>query len=365
MDRFRLLIILMGIVAALALGVPGLPAGPRVLAQNPGPPANATCLACHGQAGLTMKLPGSEQVPLFVDAANYGHSVHGEGFACTNCHEQITGFPHPEVTAQNTREYTLTHSGSCQKCHSSEYSHTRDSVHTKLLGEGNGETPVCSDCHGSHYIQSKHSKVDISRTCSRCHSQVYDKYVGSVHGKALTVDGVSDVPVCTDCHKSHDIGDPRTLTFHYQSVDICANCHTRPEVVAKYGLSPYVVQTYLQDFHGAAVTFRTKELQSETPGYPETFVPVCTDCHGVHDILAVKDPASPVFKGNLVKTCRKCHENASENFPAAWLSHYQPSWDQARLIYVIRSFYRVFIPFVIIGLVLHIAIDFWKAGRKR
>jgi cytochrome b subunit of formate dehydrogenase len=35
----------------------------------------------------------------------------------------------------------------------------------------------------------------------------------------------------------------------------------------------------------------------------------CWDCHGAHDILPVKDPASPVFKLNLPQTCAKCHSN--------------------------------------------------------
>ena len=35
----------------------------------------------------------------------------------------------------------------------------------------------------------------------------------------------------------------------------------------------------------------------------------CWDCHGSHDILPVKNPASPVFKLNLPPTCAKCHSN--------------------------------------------------------
>ena len=35
----------------------------------------------------------------------------------------------------------------------------------------------------------------------------------------------------------------------------------------------------------------------------------CWDCHGSHDMLPVKNPASPVFKLNLPGTCAKCHSN--------------------------------------------------------
>ena len=36
----------------------------------------------------------------------------------------------------------------------------------------------------------------------------------------------------------------------------------------------------------------------------------CTSCHGKHDMLAPKNPNSPVFKLNLARTCAKCHDNA-------------------------------------------------------
>ncbi|MBI4333443.1 MAG: cytochrome c3 family protein [Chloroflexi bacterium] len=350
-----------GSTAAAAPAVPP----PRPAQQPPAvQPAAEACQTCHGRPGLSSKLAGGEELPLFVDSERYGRSVHGANFACANCHDQISGFPHPPLGAKSMREYALAQGETCRKCHPGEYSSTRDSVHTRLLAEGRKEAPVCSDCHGSHYIQGKQSKTEISRTCSTCHSRVYGGYADSVHGKALAGEGIRDVPVCSDCHKSHDIRDPRTLTFHYQSVDICAACHASPEIAAKYGLSADVVKNYLQDFHGAAVSLRQRELKSELVS-PQTFVPVCTDCHGVHDIRSIKDPESSVFKTNLIKTCRRCHPDASDNFPSAWLSHYEPSWDQARLIFVVRSVYRVFIPFVVIGLVLHIAVDLWRAVKKR
>lgn len=359
--RVKLWVRLLAAAAVFA----GITGSGVALAETPLPfSPNSTCMRCHSQPGLSTKLPSGETLPAFVDEARYGTSVHGANFACANCHEQVSGFPHAELGARNSLEYTLTHSGTCQKCHRNEYSVTRDSVHTKLLAAGNEVTPVCSDCHGSHYIESKHSKVEISKTCSRCHRAVYEDYVSSAHGKALTGAAGEDVPVCTDCHKSHDIGDPRTLTFHYQSVEICANCHTNKDVVSKYGLSTDVVKTYLQDFHGAAVTLRSREIASDIAS-PQTFVPVCTDCHGVHNILSVRDPESTAFKTNLVKTCQKCHEEAGANFPAAWLSHYEPSWAHARLIYVIRSGYQIMIPFIIVGLALHILVDLWRTTRKR
>jgi hypothetical protein len=40
----------------------------------------------------------------------------------------------------------------------------------------------------------------------------------------------------------------------------------------------------------------------------------CADCHGAHEILPASDPRSPIAPKNLVRTCGKCHENATANF---------------------------------------------------
>ncbi len=91
----------------------------------------------------------------------------------------------------------------------------------------------------------------------------------------------------------------------------------------------------------------------------------CTDCHGVHDIAKVDDPSSPVLKANLVQTCRTCHADASENFPDAWLSHYEPSWDRAPLVYAVELVYKFLIPFMIGGLLLQILLHLWRVVVNR
>ena len=92
---------------------------------------------------------------------------------------------------------------------------------------------------------------------------------------------------------------------------------------------------------------------------------LCTDCHGVHDIARVDDPKSPVLRANLARTCRKCHEGATEDFPAAWLSHYEPSWDRAPLVHATKLFYKALVPFIIGGLVLQVQLHFWRVVVNR
>jgi hypothetical protein len=261
------------------------------------------------------------------------------------------------------REYTLALYEVWRRCHFANYTRTLDSIHYELLSQGDLRTPVCVDCHGAHEVKPPEKpRARVSRTCSRCHAAIYEQYKGSVHGRALIEEHNLDVPVCTDCHGAHIIRDPRTPAFHLASPELCAKCHSDPELMGRYGLSTEVTQTYVQDFHGATIS-----LRSEAGAKPASVEAVCTDCHGVHDIARTDDPTSPVMRANLLKTCQKCHPGATQNFPAAWLSHYYPSLRQTPLVYLVRLFYLVFIPFVVLGLSVHILLDLWKTvffGRR-
>ena len=58
-----------------------------------------------------------------------------------------------------------------------------------------------------------------------------------------------------------------------------------------------------------------------------------------------------MYKENLLVTCQRCHPDATQNFPASWLSHYTPSTDSAPLVFFVTLFYQIIIP-VAIGLAL-------------
>ncbi len=320
-----------------------------------------SCLGCHSQESFEIVLPSGEKRSLYVDALRFEASVHGKKLSCTNCHSDIKAYPHPTRKFKNLREFTLAYYESCKGCHFDNYTKSLDSVHYALLAKGDLRAPLCIDCHGAHYVaRPRVPKSKISETCARCHKEIYDRYAGSVHGKALAEGGNTDVPACTDCHRSHDIEDPRKASFHLKSPDLCARCHTDEKLMKKYRLSTAVMGTYLKDFHGVTASFYRQEKAS-----PAIFTAVCTDCHGVHDILATKDPNSSVMKENLLKVCQKCHPTATANFPAAWLSHYEPSPQKASLVYYVKLFYKIFIPFVIIGLALQILLHIWRLVVSR
>ena len=75
--------------------------------------------------------------------------------------------------------------------------------------------------------------------------------------------------------------------------------------------TPTGSSTYRETYHGQVTAL----------GYAK--VARCSDCHGSHNILPDEDPKSMLAAGaNKVKTCRKCHPTANENF-----TKYQPHGD--------------------------------------
>ena len=321
-----------------------------------------TCLACHGEPGMTVTLPSGEVQRLYLDYEAFAKSVHGNRLQCTDCHTDMTEVPHPTKPFKTAREFTIAYYEQCKRCHFANYTKTIDSVHYQSLARGDSTAPVCVDCHGSHTVtRAGQPRAEISKTCAKCHEGVSTTYGRSVHGKALIEDGNRDVPVCTDCHRSHDIAGPRAQQWRMNTPELCGNCHTNRDLMKKYNLSAGVLATYLEDFHG-----KTAALQKNERGTDRSnFAAICTDCHGVHDITKVDDPASRVMRANLTKTCQQCHTGATENFPAAWLSHYEPSWDRAPLVYAVKLFYSILIPFMMGGLILQILLHLWRVVVNR
>jgi nitrate/TMAO reductase-like tetraheme cytochrome c subunit len=334
--------------------------------------SDEVCMECHNQAGQTYKLSNGDTLDLYVPAEDYHKSIHGQlGYACVQCHTSVGNYPHPNFDASFPREATLKLNQACKRCHIDEYEKAQDSVHAAFLSGGNLNAAVCTDCHTAHDVRQlkdpktgkllPDARVWIPTTCARCHSAIYEKYKESVHGSALIGEGNPDVPTCIDCHGVHNIEDPTTTYFRLNSPQMCANCHTDPNVVGKYNLSTDVLSTYVADFHGTTVALFEKQSPDA-----ETNKPVCFDCHGVHDIARTDDPEKGIqLRANLLKRCQVCHPDATDSFPASWTSHYIPSVDKNPLIYYVNLFYKFLIPGVLGGMGLLVVMDFGRANLNR
>lgn len=373
---YKVLIALLAVLA-LMLGV-GLAWGsklPIVKAESQSAPLgqkpdNSQCLGCHSEPGQVFTFPNGDTVSISVDPKMYDTTVH-MNLSCQVCHTNISGYPHPQNTAQTAKEYTLQYAISCNRCHPNQATQVMDSAHSRLAAEGNENTPVCADCHNPH-TQPAIAKdangdpaatehANIANICAQCHSQIVSEYKESVHGKVLFTEGNADVPACDECHGIHNISQARTVQFRLNSPQLCADCHTDETVMGKYDISTNVLNTYVADFHGTTVTLFEK-AGDET----ENNKPVCYDCHGVHNIKAVDDPEKGLqVKENMLVACQRCHPDASENFSASWMSHYIPDQQRTPLVFYVELFYNLFVPGVLGGMAVLVAADVFGRIRNR
>jgi predicted CXXCH cytochrome family protein len=320
------------------------------------------CMKCHDRR-TAMRFGNGETRSLKVNVASLQASVHDK-LSCSDCHYGFSSEEHPQRNFRTARDFTLASSDSCRRCHFDKYTKALEGIHYALLSQGQLNAPVCTDCHGSHGISHVgKERAASAKRCQRCHSKEYDTYAESVHGNALFNEHNQDVPVCVDCHTAHTIQDPFSLDYRERIPEMCSNCHARKEIVGKYGLSTDVVKTYLSDFHGVTLgLYKMQKGESYKPGRP---IAVCTDCHGRHNITSTVGPDATIVKKNLLKRCQKCHRDANERFPDAWLSHYEPSLTRAPLVFIAGFAFKVFIPLMIIGLVLQVLLHIWRYAINR
>jgi len=293
---------------------------------------DATCLSCHQEKNTA-----------------FHASVHVSN-GCTSCHTDIKGFPHPDHIAKvdcgschaaakaalatsvhvnasaqpcvschgdshaivpvkdpSSAVYASNLPRTCGACHADKkfgeqhhlpnvYSQYMDSIHGfALTKDGLLVAATCSSCHGAHDIlspgnpKSRISREKVPDTCGTCHQGIEKEYMAGVHGQALQ-HGSPGAPVCTDCHTAHQISDVRNASFQMKTNATCGNCHKE-----RYG-------TYHDTFHSHVSSL----------GYEETAR--CWDCHKAHDIYPASSSKSTVAPANLISTCGKCHTGANAQF---------------------------------------------------
>ncbi len=347
--------------------------------------AQSECLACHGDASMT----DSNGHSIAVDGKLFSESMHGS-LKCNDCHADIKEYPHPDKIAKveckkchadeasalagsvhadskdhpctschgsahkifpktdsRSAVYPLNVPKTCGRCHGSQgmaqkhglpsvYPKYIDSIHGFALSkEGLLVAANCQSCHGSHNILSHKDpksptfKTNIPQTCGQCHAKINDEYMHGAHGEGIAK-GDLKAPVCTDCHTAHEILQPTESDFRMQSTPICGSCHTDK------------LSTYHDTFHSQLGLLG---------GYVETAR--CWDCHGAHQILPESDPRSPVNQANLVQMCGTCHKGANKSFV-----QYQPHANSRDRklnpeIYYVRLFMNLLLAGVLTFFIIH------------
>ena len=182
---------------------------------------NDYCLTCHSRAITVQRSDGTSQA-LAVDAAKLRASVH-PNHACADCHTGFSATAHPAGNGADRRKHASAAAGMCARCHADKLRLAEGSVHFSLLRSGVAGAPGCVDCHSAHEVAPKERFATLTGTpCRTCHAQIFAAYSGSMHGKARASGEHFDAPLCSDCHRAHDVqGSARPDLIR----NACLGCH--------------------------------------------------------------------------------------------------------------------------------------------
>jgi predicted CXXCH cytochrome family protein len=158
---------------------------------------------------------------------------------------------------------------------------------------------------GSHLFATPQQRTD---QCLMCHTALGDQpsqlFARDIHAKK----GVG----CVDCHGGDASSDDQEKAMNPLSgftgvpkgdriSEVCGACHSHADRLGTFGsrLPTGQLEMLKAGVHGKSSLTGGQRLAE------------CTTCHGAHGIVSVHDPRSPVYPLNVVKTCTRCHANAT------------------------------------------------------
>ena len=228
----------------------------RAQTVQPSPPPTLSCQGCHAP-GKTLPYLGGAKFH------TEPHSAYDRGF-------------HAQAIQGGRKAAT------CLDCH------TRNGDMTTILPAADPNSTI--------------HRSNIAETCGRCHGdksimqgsgiseRPFLSYRESVHAKAIAK-GNPSAAVCTDCHNSHDIlpaSNPQSPIAKVNIPATCSKCHKSETA------------EFMQSIHGQAVLRGVSRS------------PVCTDCHGIHNIMApIEQTTATVSTAVATDTCARCHEGVT------------------------------------------------------
>ena len=203
----------------------------------------------------------------------------------------------------------------CLACHGDSTLTTEENAKTlslyvdqnKLKHSIHGRLFHCVDCHAD--VKSlAHDTPPAKIDCAQCHAAAQQAYARSIHARDGKP-GQAAAAICEDCHGSaHEIvgpGGPASRVYHANIPATCGRCHGQRFLMESNGVSAQPFLSYQDSVHGRAVASGSQKAA------------VCTDCHGVHEILPASDPQSPISKFDVPATCGKCHAEIASTFNAS------------------------------------------------
>jgi predicted CXXCH cytochrome family protein len=264
---------------------------------------------------------------------------------CTTCHNAHDDLFGDFLVMDNTA------SGLCQSCH-------------QILSTTVRDHENCRACHRSHSAPSGPFLLvqdRVTRTCLSCHDGsdpgagniLADLNKLSVHDTDSPMDPPDRVPyhaTCTDCHEAHTMsagtgiapnvapnfgevegvsssgGTIQVATFEYE---VCYRCHGDVNVTT----SPWIprqitdVNTRLEfsvsaiSYHPVQVPGRNPAVPSLKPGWTETSLVLCSDCHGSDTSSRVGGAGPDGLHGSNVAPLLLARYDTFDNTPESAASY--------------------------------------------
>ena len=274
--------------------------------------AGYDCSKCHTKPRSQL-IPKDHLVPGFNGKGHVAAAKAQLRSSCMMCHTQAqcdTCHAKTNVSWETTLSYTFDAGTSCLACHKSELPRLTAPVTASTLDSSAHRTLSCVQCH----TDFRHDdvapatalwNVNAGLSCGApdCHPKEQAAWAVSVHGTAVLSGKDMTAATCGGCHGGHDIERLDTAAaktrLRLAGQQMCVgSCHTHE--------AAYV--SFSDWWHGAPYKAGAADA------------PACWTCHGAHDVLALKDPASLTSPEKLPSTCGQpgCHVGASESFAEQW-----------------------------------------------
>lgn len=266
------------------------------------------CLICHKYPRMTRVTEEGAIRSYYVMPGVFANTVH-RNVPCRDCHNYIKQLPHRKVKEGvqcNTECHSIKNPATGKPfSHKVIYDAYRDSVHGREKNTQGIESdkPYCITCHTNPIYDPNEAgpPEHIVDRCVLCHEdkkfvvQWYKHTSRRIREVKRTSEEI--VQLCSSCH-----GDKKLIDRHVKNAE-----KTGRKIGKKFKLA---VESYEESFHGKLTNYGFKGTAN------------CLDCHArydnyyksVHEIKPSRDPLSPVYKDNRVKTCKRCHTRADENY---------------------------------------------------
>lgn len=263
---------------------------------------------------------------LFIDKKKFDGAVHA-GADCKDCH---TGYNPDEIPHTKAKVKV-----DCKSCHDDVKSGPH-SVHSKV---------DCASCHNPHYSSPvKEIKNNLVDFCTKCHNQknvtIFKTSVhakknidcSSCHNSGHDVKMITRTEIantCNQCHKNaHEkLGNILNVSMSSNSnpnAPVCTDCHGTHQVSSNKlsiqtnaCLKCHLDETKFPGVQKGSADF-VKQYKTSIHGMKRDKNDVeaagCIDCHGNHILDDPKNPQNSTIKANLMETCGKCHADEVEKF---------------------------------------------------